>query len=299
MNIALTGASGMLGRHILEACIKKNFSMLCSSRTKPEIANNHVHWLTFDLGDSNLVDILDSHFTDMQYFIHAGAQTSLNDSNEKDMFKVNVESTQIITDFCLKNNITLIFISGAIVYDDEKKIEIKEEDPLNKTGFGGYYRETKYLAEEIINQYQNKGLQSIILRPSSIYGYGLAENKMILSFLRKASNGETIELMPPVDNKINFIHAADVATGIIKAIDSKTTGVYNIGYECEYSIKEIAESCIDVANSGTLSIKEENCESRPTIRYQINSQKAYETFDFTPQINLTIGLRKILEKEYT
>ena len=98
------------------------------------------------------------------------------------------------------------------------------------------------------------GLNVAILRPSSIYGLGLPANKILCRFLKSANEDGVIYLSTPVDDKVDFIHAAEVANAIVAVLNKKAWGVFNIASGHPISFQELAEACVDVAGAGSISV---------------------------------------------
>lgn len=175
--------------------------------------------------------------------------------------------------------------------------EIKETDPkkTSNKGLGGFYGFSKLLAEEVLEGMVNDGLKLSILRPSSIYGYGLPQGKMITDFLTKASRGETIEVNPPVGDKVDLIHALDVAEAILKTLSREAWGVFNIASESPQTILEIAKACVRVVGNGGIKIPETKIDQDGKVRFGLNCEAARMAFNFSPRLDLIQGLKKMWE----
>jgi nucleoside-diphosphate-sugar epimerase len=173
--IALTGASGMVGYHILELLISKGISCVATSRRQPILIQEGVSWFAWDLKEDKGIEELDLLFTNVDGILHVGATVPNSEEIvlEKDMFDANVRACLLLGQWAVKKNIPLVFLSGSTVYANQNKSGIKENDKKTYNGFGGFYGFTKLLAEEIFQHLRKEGLKLTILRPSSIYGYGL------------------------------------------------------------------------------------------------------------------------------
>lgn len=137
------------------------------------------------------------------------------------------------------------------------------------------------------------GLFLTILRASSIYGWGLGEDKMIPSFLRRAAAGEVIRLEPPVEDHINLIHAADVARAMVLAAQHGGGGCYNIAAQHGTTVLELAGACTALAG-GTVEVIPQ-APSRPAAdRFPLDGLKASDHLGFTARIELHDGLARLL-----
>lgn len=115
--------------------------------------------------------------SDIDQVYHVGAQVNFIYSFEK-LYQPNVQGTQEIIDFCLSKKIKFlhhISTVGVFPIFYHRLLEIEETDELQpswKLDLG--YGQTKYAAEQLVKQAQNKGLPANIYRLGIIGG--VAEN---------------------------------------------------------------------------------------------------------------------------
>jgi UDP-glucose 4-epimerase len=294
--VAVTGASGMVGRHIIEVLKEEGISCIASSRSKPPVLPPQSSWKGWDLMEFKTPRELDDFFPGVAAIFHLGAYIPPKIEDNRDLqyiFDVNVRSCLGLAQWALVRNLPLLFLSSATVYKALEKRNIREDDPKTTGGLGGFYGYSKLLAEESLQYFFNKGLRLCILRPSSVYGYGLAQGKMINNFLELIALNKSIRLNPPVDDKINLIHALDVANAMIQALNSESWGVFNIAGKEAYSILEIAETCLKVLGKGNIEISQSMNYTKPSYRFDLNSDKAERIFGFKPNLTLSDGLKKM------
>jgi UDP-glucose 4-epimerase len=120
---------------------------------------------------------------------------------------------------------------------------------------------------------------------------------MIAAMLAKACRNEEIHLVSPVRDRINLIHAADLAEAVVAALKREAWGVFNVAGPGPVSIAEIANACVDVAGSGRVTMPA-NDEGEGTLRYQLDYSKATAAFDYSPRLSLTEGLRRTMADQY-
>jgi UDP-glucose 4-epimerase len=294
--VGLTGASGMVGRHVLEALKCKNIFCVATSRRPSKIRQEGLMWSeAWDLTEWKSPEELDIMFPKVEAMLHVGAivpHASVKVS-ERVFFDANVRSCLSLGQWALKRKIQLVFLSGSTVYADPEKTGIRESDKKTCGGLGGFYGFTKLLAEKILKYLEGEGLHLTILRPSSIYGYGLPTGKMISNFLHKASEGQFIELTPPVDDRINLIHAYDVAQALLMVLEKKAYGVFNIAGKLPPSIFEIAQTCVEVVRRGEVKVLHGESSRAPVVRFDLCCDVARDAFAFSPKINLSEGIRRV------
>ena len=280
--IGITGISGLVGTHL-----KNDF-------TDQGIEFKSIDRSSWDLEEWKTDAELDQIFDQCHTLIHIGASTSNNNEDIKEMSNSNVRSCINLFNWANKRNIHVIFISGAVVYQDVYKETIFENSPQTVKNFGGFYGFTKKLGEDILMHYKANGLKGTILRPSSIYGLGLSKDKMIMSFINDALNKKEINISNP-HHKINLVNVIDVARGIRLACLNKTEGIFNItGFN--NSIIEIAEIISKCINNGSIKINVESDDEQQKSRFNLNGNLAKSKLGYEPEIDIEKGISIILDK---
>ncbi len=280
--IAVTGSSGMIGRHMIALLRSEGIADLCLTRDE------------WDLADWKEFDELDALFDGVGAVFHFGAALPKNVSTSsnrftQEIFDVNVRSCLNLAEWGSSRNVPLVFLSGATVYENPHGPKIDETSLKVENGFGGFYGYSKLLAEGVIQYYVKEKLNSIILRPSSVYGYGMADNKLVQNYLNQAFSNETLKIDQP-HNKINLIHALDVAKAALQAYQSGSWGVYNIAAERTSSILEVAETAIKINKGGVLELSDDARLGDGFVRFDLDFSKASDTFSFFPSISLQEGM---------
>jgi len=294
--IALTGASGMVGRSTIELLTKNNVQYIAASRSKVEVVAPQSSWVKLDLAEYQNIERLDEVFPGVDALLHIGAfvpKTSADNHRYDRIFDVNVRSCLYLAHWATQKSIPLVFLSGATVYDNPEQENIKELDKKATGGFGGFYGYSKLLAEETLQYFVKDGLKLCILRPSSIFGYGLPYNKMITKVLLTASMNETIELEEPVEDKINLIHSYDVANAMLQSLSNMSWGVFNIADRTSYSILNVAQTCVKIVGKGHIKCVKKKNARNPTYRFGLNCKLAQKAFNFRSTLSLEDGIRKM------
>lgn len=296
----VTGASGMVGRHLIQLLRDRQISFTMTSSHEPDFLNPNEKWVKWDLRESLTEDDLTEKFSEINAIFHVGALVPniSKVGSDLSLFDINVRSCLCLASWARNIEIPIIYLSGATVYADPFKKNILEDEILSYSGIGGFYGYSKFLAEKLFDYYVKQGLKLTILRASSIYGYGLSSEKLIMRFLGKALKGETIDIVPPINESINLIHAADVVVAMLNALEKSAWGVYNIAYIREYSVYEIAKACVELAMNGEVKIEENLKFDNIRTKFSLDIQKAQKAFDFQPQTDLNAGIMKIINQSY-
>ena len=285
--IAVTGANGMTGSHMVS---------LLKSKGIPVKAVTRQEW---DLTEWKSFDELDHIFRSVLVIFHFGAQLPYNDFKNdnrqtQQIFDANIRSCLNLAEWAKLRNVPIVFLSGAVVYKDPYTSKIIETDPKVVNGFGGFYGYSKLAAENIFSHFSAEGLKCIILRPSSIYGYGLPSEKLVQNYINIAASGGKIQVTQP-KNRINFIHAYDVVNTALKAYKDSVWGGFNISSDTSNSILDIAEIAISISKNGSIEIVD-SMDNNYFERFDLDSNLAKERFEFKAEINLRKGMTLMKNK---
>jgi len=292
--IGLTGSTGMLGRHLQAALEKSGAMVVPVSRTA---AHSHVS-ACWNLAEWLVAEDLDGLFEGVQAVIHAGAMVQPSGNVDvARMYDANVRACLNLGKWAISRNIPVIFISGAIVYADTLGTEQKEDAPLGWSGLGGFYGFSKLLAEDVLLRLHQQGLKLAVVRPTSIYGFGITADKMVKRFLAIAEKGGVIELTNPVHDRVDLVHAADISRAVVAILQKSCWDIFNISSGNPISIKELAEECVKCTSRGTVSISGEMTVGyKPAVRYSLNTEKAKSCLDWLPEIDIQRGMNMILQE---
>jgi nucleoside-diphosphate-sugar epimerase len=293
--IAVTGASGMVGGHLIRYAASQGVHSVVTSRHRPRSLSPLAEWHSWDLRKWLELDALDALFGNVEALLHVGAMTPRKTITiaQRDMFDANVRSCLCLGLWALQKSIPVVYLSGAVVYADPESHQIKEKAQLAHQGgkLGGFYGVTKLLGEEVFTILAVEGLHLCVLRPSSIYGTGLSDDQMISIFLNHALRGEDIVIDAPSGSRVNLIHAADVATAMLTVLQRSVAGTFNIAASKMSTILEIAHKVLHVCGQREILARQQESLKSPFLRFDLNCSAAEEAFGFTPRISLEEGLR--------
>ena len=212
LKIILTGASGLLGSEMINLLKKENINHIS---IKSRVENL----------ESNLSKIEEF---DPDIFFHFGALKTkkiLDDEAKREIYESNVTLTNVLFNYCKRNNIKFVYISTADLYKRYGKPSF-ETDNLSQsqsTITGGFYGWTKYLGEELLKK--EKG-DHLIFRSSTIYNSIKPHNFSCAKLLKSKDFLKNFVF----DNKqylMNFIRADFFASAILE-ISKKKKSISNI-----------------------------------------------------------------------
>lgn len=181
MKLALTGATGFVGSHLVEAALASGHEIVALTR-REQPPRERVTWISGDLHDREALEQL---VDDADAAIHAAGVISAKTA--ADFEKDNVEGT-------------LAMLAAATAGGVRRFVQISSlaaREP-NLSLYGG----SKARGEELV---MGSGLDWSIVRPPAVYGPG---DKETLELFRMAKLG--MMLMPP-KGRVSVIHVGDLA----------------------------------------------------------------------------------------
>jgi len=214
--IAVTGASGLLGQHLVERLVAEGLPVRVIVRNDQVRFPAGVAVYQTDVLDlPGLFKALDG----VTLVIHAAGLVSFNPRRRDEIFSVNVEGTRNVVNTCLKVGVkSFIQISSVSALGRKPGTSVTEEDPWTGLYVNDYAR-SKYLAELEAFRGGEEGLTVSVVNPSVI----LSGNPL------HRSSGSLFDYVwneKPfyTSGMLNFVDIRDVVDTVIKLIDSPRPG---------------------------------------------------------------------------
>ncbi|AKQ47450.1 hypothetical protein TH63_02820 [Rufibacter radiotolerans] len=244
MKIAVFGANGYMGQHIVHYLIEeKQVLPLCFDIQGDFMGKHQVKYQQMDISDKAQVQRLDQDF-DYIYFFSGLTGTDISIDRYEAYIKVNEIGFLNLLDF-LKNldqKPKLIFPSTRLVYKGVENSPLPEEAEKE---FRTIYASSKYNGEMYLEMFRNLyGIEYTIFRICVPYGNivgGQLSYGTISFFLGRAMKKEPIVLFGDGNLKRTFTHVMDVCRQIIEVSEMPESNghCYNIDGET-FSLKGIA-----------------------------------------------------------
>ena len=195
--ILVTGATGLLGSHLLYELTSKGESCvaLCHSKSKisqvtdlfkyynPTKADEFLKQITWKEGDLLDIFFLKELFTDITHVYHCAAKVSFFKSDFSECMRQNREATANIVNFCLKYKIEkLCYVSSTAAIGNNPKGFTTENDKWEIEGNNSGYSISKFSAEKEVWRGIEEGLTAVIINPCVILGPGNWESGSLSIF---------------------------------------------------------------------------------------------------------------------
>lgn len=225
MKILITGANGLLGQHLIKQLLRKNYTVIATSKGDtrlPFTGNGQYSYHQLDITDGTYVNDF-IHRTRPDIIVHAAAMTQVDECelNKIDCWNINVTATRFLLDAAKETGSRFIYISTDFVFDGlhGPYDEAAQPNPVN------YYGSTKWGAEKAVIE---SGLQSTIIRTVLVIGNPLTgtRHNIVTWVKQKLENGERLKMVDDQYRTPTFID--DLVDGIMLVLEKNAQGIFHI-----------------------------------------------------------------------
>jgi nucleoside-diphosphate-sugar epimerase len=275
----VTGATGLLGSHIVEALAARGERVRALVRPTSDVA--FLRTLDVELASGDLQDVasLRRAVAGAEVVYHCAAR--VGDWGAWSLYQREViDATRNLLDACHAEDIgRVLYVSSVTVYGHPRCLTtpITEDAPLgqNPFWFWDYYCRSKMAAEALAREH---GSRVTVVRPSWIYG---PRDRNSLPRLMAAFRAGRVTMIGRGDNLLNIIYAADVADGAIRAATHPGAAgrVYNLCSEGELTQREFLDALTEALG-------------RPPVRRRIPFWLAYAGGLFSEVVGRAIFLKR-------
>ncbi|SHG50619.1 farnesol dehydrogenase [Flavobacterium fluvii] len=226
MKILITGATGYVGHRLALTLAERNNEVHILVRN-PDSHNIPQHKnIKIFAGDITDKQSMTPAIKECKQVYHTAALVKAFDKDATLFYKVNVEGTRNLLESALETGVEkFVFTSSCSVIGPTLNTAMCENDerisPLDND-----YDATKYLAENLVKEYGKKGLHTVIVSPSKVFGpsgldtKSISVNKIINRFIK----GEPTFIPKPGKLIANFCFIDDVVEGHILAMSKGNVG---------------------------------------------------------------------------
>lgn len=222
MKVLVTGATGLLGSHVVNELLKRRYQvrvLVRENSNREALSGLKVEYVVGQLTCRKDIDMAVS---TCRYVIHSAAR-AIHVPTRLDAFReVNCVSTQYITEACIREGVErLVYVSTSNCFPNGSLKEPGSETGsfptwLKRSG----YAYSKYLAQQLVlDSVKERNLNAVVVNPTFIIGRDLKpDGGKIFSFILNKYIA-----FHPVGGK-NFVYAGAAATGVVNALEMGRAG---------------------------------------------------------------------------
>lgn len=298
--VLVTGGAGFLGSHLCERLLAQGAEVLCvdnlftgaKRNIAPLLDEPSFEFMRHDVTFPLYVEV-DEIFNlacpaSPIHYQHDPVQTT----------KTSVHGAINMLGLAKRVRARILQASTSEVYGDPEVHPQTESywGRVNPIGFRSCYDEGKRCAETLFFDYHRQHKLAIkVVRIFNTYGPRMHPNdgRVVSNFIVQALKGEDITIYGSGDQTRSFCYVDDLVDGLIRMMASEPefTGPVNIGNPNEFSIRELAETVIEMVGSKSVLVwrplpADDPKQRRPDIAL------ARDKLGWEPKIQLREGLAK-------
>jgi len=231
--ILVTGATGLVGSHLLVQLLQENEEVKALFRSEKQIEKvknvfvfhhqtalfDKINWVKGDITDIPSLEIA---FENVTHVYHCAALISFDPNDEDELRKINIEGTANVVNCCIDFGIKkLCHVSSIAALGNPKEHEttITEETEWNPEELHSDYAITKYGAEMEVWRGHQEGLEVVIVNPGVIFGYGFPKKGSDV-IIQSIKNGLSFY----TKGNIGIVAVEDVTKCMIQLMKSSING---------------------------------------------------------------------------
>ncbi|HEV8303803.1 MAG TPA: NAD-dependent epimerase/dehydratase family protein [Gemmatimonadales bacterium] len=227
MTVLVTGGSGLVGSHVIEALRARGEPVRALVR-KPE----GIPGVEEVVGDVTDASAWRRAAGGARAIVH-GAAVVANRVPYEAFERVNVGGTRLAVHAARAEGATLVHVSSVAVFgrtaaETAGREGITEDFPFQRIPERDFYARTKRLAEELVREEAARGgVTAVAIRPNVIYGErDRLFTPRVIGVLRR---GFAVQIGPGT-NHLSCVYAGNVAAAIVAAVDKARPGfrAYNV-----------------------------------------------------------------------
>ena len=305
MTILVTGGLGLIGHHVVKKLedrgeqvvisdTRTNYGIipqaeidyLISQRLK-SITTDKIHRV--DISERDSLEWLFRHYRPSAV-IHLASfpRQKVVNADPAQGAKVMSEGLLNLLEACVKYQCTrFLYASSSMVYGDFK--DYVKEDAVCRPQ--GQYGIMKLAGEWLVRDYQRKGIDHTIFRPSAVYGPLDVEDRVISKFLLTAMRGGVLKVNG-IHETLDFTYVDDAAQGMVQALLNENTKnkTYNITKSHSKTLYAAAQLAVELVGHGSIAVgdKDQDFPSRGAL----DISAAQRDFGFDPKIDIEEGFER-------
>ena len=299
----VTGGAGFLGSHLCDALLQKGHRVICvdnldtgSLQNIEHVEDDRFTFLMHDLTQPLFVD------EPVDFVYHLASPASPIDYQRLPLHTLKVGSygTHHMLGLAKIKRARFVLASTSEVYGDPQ-VHPQPEDywgHVNPIGPRGVYDEAKRYAEALTMAYhRQQGVDTGIVRTFNTYGARMRphDGRAVPTFLRQALQNKPLTVFGDGSQTRSFCYVDDQIRGYIAMAESDVHAPINIGNPDEFTLLELAETVIEVAESDSEIVFEALPTDDPQVR-QPDITRAKRLLGWEPEVELRDGLARTIEE---
>lgn len=286
--IAILGASGFIGRNIVDRFSTEGVEILGCDINSGKVGTLHVDSIDLTCEDS-LSGWLESQNVDAIIYLASEIPQSFSNV-EMNIFDNNIKMHKNVLKYWTQSKCHLIYASTCAVYGTSGPLPWREE---NAPAPENFYSISKLVGEWLFRTPNLKGHKLTVLRLNAPYGVG-GRKTVVNIFLENALTSKPIRLFGTGQREQDFLHVSDIANAFWMAYSTGAEGIFNIASGNTVTMKQLAEKVVKSVKSSSGFELSGTPDPGENVKVQVDISKARKHLGFKPIHSLESGLKECI-----
>jgi len=300
--ILVTGGAGFIGSHLCRRLLERGDEVLCVDNFYTGTRHNVHDLLSHRQFELTRHDICFPLYVEVDQIFNLACPASPihYQFDPVQTTKVSVHGAIHMLGLAKRVKAKILQASTSEVYGDPIVHPQTEEywGNVNPIGPRSCYDEGKRCAETLFFDYRRQHHLAIkVARIFNTYGPMMHPNdgRVVSNFIIQALRNQDITIYGDGSQTRSFCYVDDLVDGLLRLMEApdEVTGPINLGNPVEFSIKQLAETVIELTGSSSKIVNQELPEDDPKQR-QPDITKAQSLLEWTPKVQLREGLTKTI-----
>lgn len=301
--VLVTGGAGFLGSHLCERLIEAGHDVLCIDNYFTGRRANVAHLIGHPRFEIMRHDVTFPLYVEVDeiYNLACPASPIHYQHDPVQTTKTSVHGAINMLGLAKRLRAKILQASTSEVYGDPTMHPQTESywGNVNPIGFRSCYDEGKRCAETLFFDYHRQHrLRIKVARIFNTYGPRMhpQDGRVVSNFIMQALAGAPITIYGEGTQTRSFCFVDDLVEGLIRlmAAEDAVTGPMNLGNPVEMSIRELAETVIELTGSKSELVHEplphdDPVQRRPDISF------ARSALGWEPRVKLRDGLKRTID----
>ncbi len=300
MKCLVTGGTGFIGSHLIEALLAKDMQV---TTLVQYTFNGDLGWIDHLKDGVNIIygDIRDPgtvaravHGNDCVLHLAASISIPYSYQNPREVIETNVLGTLNVLEATRAYGSRMIHTSTSEVFGTPKTVPINEQHPVKPQS---PYAASKAAADRICEAYRcSYGLPITILRPFNTFGPRQSPRAIIPWIILQLLDGDTVKL-GNLDPTRDFTYVKDTVSAMVLATQAKIDEELNLGTGRDIRMGDLVQLIARLMDKEA-KIEITEGQKRPfgseVMKLQSDNQLAQKLLGWKPAWNLEDGLRETI-----
>lgn len=297
MKALIVGATGFIGRALVEGLLCQNTEVIVLIRDKSELIPEWKSRVTFAICPEDRITDLHRYCTetDIDIFYNLawhGVSGALRSDYDVQISNIKYCCDAVIGAKKLKCK---RYVYAGSIMEYEAMCFVKEPGAVPSTNV--LYSTAKLSADFMTKIIANSvGIEFVGLLISNIYGEGEKSERFLNTVVRKMLCNETIN-MTQGTQMYDFIHISDAVDEIILTAERGTpNNAYYIGNSFQRPLREFVLEIKDILNSESLINFGAVVSNQGTLQYtEFDTKQIESEFGYKPKVNFKEGIKRLAD----